>query len=160
MLCYYESVSLLCYSFLCTWEKLINRGYVSLSCGPHIYFVLHPILPTYLVIIYYVISIHRVAHMADQQCDIFLICQDCSCPRLDWTRRKAIIAYLLIFFLSVLIGMSLSEPHASATSLHTYVCMFAWVLLGLTTYRKSLPALITDSTCQRRWLSSVHAIST
>jgi len=35
----------------------------------------------------------------------------------------------------MVIGMSLSEPHASKTSLRPCVCMFA-CLLGLTTYQK------------------------
>ena len=43
-----------------------------------------------------------------------------------------------------LIGASLSEPHTSVTSLHTCVCMFAWILFVPTTYHKSLPALILD----------------
>ena len=34
-----------------------------------------------------------------------------------------------------IIGVSLSEPHASVTALHMCVCMFA-CLLGPTTYRK------------------------
>jgi len=44
------------------------------------------------------------------------------------------------------VGASLSEPHTSVTSLHPCLCMFACLLLacllGPTTYRKSLPALI------------------
>ena len=45
----------------------------------------------------------------------------------------------------MLIGASLSEPHTSVTSLHPCVCMFVCLLaclLGPTTYRKSLLALI------------------
>ena len=38
-------------------------------------------------------------------------------------------------FVAIVIGASLSDPHASVSSLHTCVCMFA-CLLGPTTYRE------------------------
>jgi len=41
-----------------------------------------------------------------------------------------------------LIGASLSKPQTGITSLCPCVCMFAWILLGATTYCKSLPVLI------------------
>ena len=42
-----------------------------------------------------------------------------------------------------IIGASMSVPHTSVTSLHPcrYTCMFAWILLGPTTYCKSLLVL-------------------
>ena len=49
-----------------------------------------------------------------------------------------------------LIGASLSEPHTSMTSFHLCVCMSACLLaclLGPTTYRKSLLALILHIWC-------------
>ena len=41
-----------------------------------------------------------------------------------------------------MIGVSLNKPHTIVTSLHTCMCMFALILLGPTTYRKSLLTLI------------------
>ena len=47
-----------------------------------------------------------------------------------------------------LIGASLSKPQTGVTSLCPCVCMFAWILLGPTTYCKSLPVLIcTYASC-------------
>jgi len=44
--------------------------------------------------------------------------------------------------ITVLIGVSLSEPHTSVTSLHPCVCTFAWMSPGPTTCCKSLLVLI------------------
>jgi len=51
----------------------------------------------------------------------------------------------LTSILNGIIVVILSEPHTSMTSMCLWVCMFACLLaclLGLTTYRKSLRALI------------------
>ena len=60
--------------------------------------------------------------------------------------RRCVCVFELI--LLWLIGASLSKPQTGVTSLCPCVCMFAWILLGPTTYCKSLPVLIcTYASC-------------
>ena len=73
----------------------------------------------------------------------FSVCNKCVQRNSKDSNVQEQLTFILTWVPSCnkLIGMSLSEPHTSVTSLCTCVCMFAWLLdclLGLTTYHKFL----------------------